>query len=74
MHQRKKSDWGLIEGKFINTSESASRSVLGLFMQLCKSTLTVSLHPPSCVTEEKHLQTVEGTYLTTINSYADDFA
>ena len=32
----------LIEGKFINTSESTSRSVLGLFMQLCKSTLTVS--------------------------------
>ena len=66
MHQRKKSDWGLIEGKFINTSESTSRSVLGLFMQPCKSTLTVSFHPPSCVTEEKNLQTVEGMYLTTI--------
>ena len=66
MHQGTKSDWGLIEGKFINTSESTSRSVLGLFMQLGKSTLTVSFHPPSCVAQEKNLQTVEGTYLTTI--------
>ena len=28
MHQPKKSDWGLIEGKFVNT-----RVLLGLFMQ-----------------------------------------
>ena len=45
MNQLRKSDWELIKGKFVNTSESTSRSVLGLFMQLCKSTLTVSFHP-----------------------------
>ena len=46
MHQRKKSDWGLIEGKFVIYSNS--------------------FVPSSCVTEEKNLQTVKGTYLTTI--------
>ena len=46
MHQRKKSDWGLIEGKFVIYSNS--------------------FVPSSCVTEEKNLQTVKATYLTTI--------
>ena len=45
MHQLRTSDWELIKGKFVNTSESTSRSVLGLFVQLCKSTPTVSFHP-----------------------------
>ena len=61
MHQRKKSDWGLIEGKFVNTSESTSRLVYAI-VQIYSN----SFVPSSCVTEEKNLQTVKGTYLTTI--------
>ena len=61
MHQRKKSDWGLIEGKFVNTSESTSRLVYAI-VQIYSNSLVSS----SCVTEEKNLQTVKGTYLTTI--------
>jgi len=43
MHQLKKSDWGLIEGKFVHTSESTSRFVYATVQIYC--TLTVSFHP-----------------------------
>ena len=61
MHQRKKSDWGLIEGKFVHTSESTSR-----FGYATVQIYSNSLVPSSCVTEEKNLQTVKRAYLTTI--------
>ena len=59
MHKPKKSDWGLIEGKFVNTSESTSR--------LVHTTVQIySFVRSSCVTEETNLQTVKGKYLPTI--------
>ena len=80
MNQLRKSDWKRIKGKFVNTSESTSRSVLGLFMQLCKSTLTVSFHPLSlCHWGEKFTNckgNVPDNYIcrAVVKSDADDFA
>ena len=52
MHQPKKSDNGLIECKFLN-----ARVLLGLFMYLCKFTLTNSFVRSSCANKDKNLTT-----------------